>query len=183
MMNRNDMLNALAKIRKDEIVVYTMSAMKGWLSFSDSPLDLFVAGAMGFASSVGVGLALAQPQRKIWVLDGDGSLLMNLGTLVTIANQAPANLIHFVLENGIYEIPGQIPLPGRWKMSLTSFARAAGLKTIYEYDDLAILKKDLNSLLQENGPVFVDLKVEPGPFGEASPPGSSRRTLQRIIMK
>ena len=111
-MNRNEMLKFLAQARRDEIVVYTMSAMKGWLPFSDSPLDLFVAGAMGFASSVGIGLALAQPQRKIWVLDGDGSLLMNLGTLVTIADQALPNLIHFVLENGIYEIPGQVPLPG-----------------------------------------------------------------------
>ena len=78
MMNRNEMLKTLAQVRKDEFVVYTMSAMKGWLPYSDSPLDLFVAGAMGFASSVGVGLALAQPQRKVWVLDGDGSLLMNL---------------------------------------------------------------------------------------------------------
>src|SRR5690554_5849197 len=92
MIERNEFLDLLAERRTDEIVIFTMSPYTYWGEASPSPLNFFVAGAMGFASSVGLGVALAQPNRRVWVIDGDGSLLMNLGTLVTIADQAPANL-------------------------------------------------------------------------------------------
>lgn len=99
MMQRSKLLEVISEMRTDEIVVATMSAIKDWGRLSSSALDFYVAGAMGYASSVGLGLALAQAKRKVVVLDGDGSLLMNLGTLVTIVGVQPKNLIHFVLEN------------------------------------------------------------------------------------
>ena len=120
-MQRFESLKAISELRTDEIVVATMSAINDWIKLSSSPLDFYVAGAMGYASSVGLGLSLAQPKRKVIILDGDGSLLMNLGTLVTIAAVQPDNLIHFVLENQLYEVPGGIPLPGvgkyTWRLS------------------------------------------------------------------
>ena len=163
MMNRIELVQTLVQYRKDEIVVCTMTAARDWLLHSESPLDFAIVGAMGYASSVGLGLALAQSKRKVLVLDGDGSLLMNLGTLVTIAEQMPVNLVHFVLENGLYEIAGRVPVPGSGKVSFTGLASAAGLKKVYEYDDLDVLREQLSSLLKEPGPVFVDLKIEPGP--------------------
>ncbi len=99
MMQRSKLLEILSEKRTDEIVVATMSAIKDWTRLSSSPLDFYVAGAMGYASSVGLGLALAQPNRRVIVLDGDGSLLMNLGTLVTMVGVQPKNLVYFVLEN------------------------------------------------------------------------------------
>jgi len=77
-MSRFELLKVISEMRTKEIVVATMSAMKDWSKLSSSPLDFYVAGAMGYASSVGLGLSLAQTNRKVIVLDGDGSLLMNL---------------------------------------------------------------------------------------------------------
>ena len=163
MMQRSELLRVISEARTDEIVITTMSAVKDWRRLSSSSLDFHVAGAMGYASSVGLGLALAQPNRKVIVLDGDGSLLMNLGTLVTIADVQPNNLIHFVLENQLYEVPGGIPLPGVGKYNVAAFARAAGLTQVHEFDQLADFREHVGAILQEQGPTFASLKVGRGP--------------------
>ena len=163
MMQRFELLKAISEMRTDEIVVATMSAIKDWSKLSSSALDFYVAGAMGYASSVGLGLSLAQTSRKVIVLDGDGSLLMNLGTLVTIAAVQPANLIHFVLENQLYEIPGGIPLPGIGKHNLAALARAAGFSKVYEFDQFTNFRKQVGPILREPGLTFVTLRVDRGP--------------------
>lgn len=168
MMQRFEALKAIHDMRSDEIVLPTMSAIKDWSRLSSSPLDFYVAEAMGYASSLGLGLSLAQPNRKVIVLDGDGSLLMNLGTLVTIAGVWPDNLIHFVLENRLYEVPGGIPLPGIGKYDLTALAKAAGLRT-YGFDQLADFREQLRVILGKNGPTFVSLKVDRGPSEPFAP--------------
>ena len=168
MMQRFEALKAIYEMRTDEIVLPTMSAIKDWNKLSSSPLDFYVAEAMGYASSLGLGLSISQPNRKIIVLDGDGSLLMNLGTLVTIAGVQPANLIHFVLENGLYEVPGGIPLPGGMKYDLPAFARAAGLRVL-EFGQLADFRGHLGTILRERGPTFVSLKVDRGPSEPFAP--------------
>ena len=162
MINTRQFVQLLASHRKNEIVVSTMTGDREWIACSPpSPLNFSVIGAMGYACSVGIGLALAQPKRRVIVLDADGSLLMNLGTLVTLAVQSPPNLLHFVLENGLYEIAGRVPVPGCGLVSFTGVARAAGLKEVYEYDDLEVLRGGLPRLLSEAGPFFAVLKVEP----------------------
>ncbi len=165
MMQRFELLKVISEMRTDEIVVATMSAIKDWSKLSSSPLDFYVAGAMGYASSVGLGLSLAQTSRKVIVLDGDGSLLMNLGTLVTIAAVQPDNLIHFVLENQLYEVPGGIPLPGVGKHNLAAFARAAGFSKVYEFDQFTDFREHVGPILREPGPTFVSLRVNRGPSG------------------
>ena len=126
MMQNIDALRVISKYRGNGVIVATMTANYEWGQVTDNPgLDLMFSGAMGKASSVGLGLALAMPQRKVIVLDGDGSLLMNLGSLVTIANIAPANLIHFVFENTIYRTTGGQPVPMAGKISLTKMAEGA----------------------------------------------------------
>src|SRR5207244_6296331 len=99
-----DALAALGRRRRDEVVVTTMTSSRVWSHVTTRPeLDLPFGGCMGKASSLGLGLALGRPDRGVWVLDGDGSLVMNLGTLVTIAQQAPPHLSHFLLAHGVYE--------------------------------------------------------------------------------
>lgn len=184
-MKRGEIFEALAQYRKDEAVVYTMSAFNEWSLRSNGPLDFFLGGGMSFASSIGLGIALAQPQRGVWILDGDGSLLMNLGTLVTIAEQEPPNLFYFVLNNGVYEIPGCVPVPGTGKVSLPALAKAAGLPAAYEYGELGQLKKDLGRLLKESGPVFVSLRVAPvpAPFEKGRMRGSAEmaRNMEQFL--
>ncbi len=160
MMSALDAIKAINAARGDAIVVGTMTPNRYWDAVSEKPdLDLPVFGAMGKASSVGLGLALARPDRRVVVLDGDGALLMNLGTLVTIAEQEPANLVHFVFEDGAYVTTGGQPVPGAGKFTLTDMARGAGIHESYELDNLEDLVSRLPEILTTRGPVFVALKV------------------------
>ena len=121
MLSGLDAAKAINRIRGDAVVVSTMTPNRYWSTVSESPeLDIPVFGAMGKASSVALGIAVARPDRRVMVLDGDGAVLMNLGTLVTIAGQAPANLVHFVFEDGsttrpeasLSRVPGRSTLQG-----------------------------------------------------------------------
>ena len=119
----------------------------------------FGGDAMGKASSVGLGLALARPERKVLILDGDGALLMNLGTLATISNKAPENLYHFVFENGKYALTGGQPIPGAGKISFRDMAKDAGYAAAYEFDDAEALASKIDDILGQRGPVLVCLKM------------------------
>ncbi len=162
MMRRDECFKVLAAHRGDAIVVPAYTAAFEWLRASPGPLNYFSIGAMGQASSHALGLALGLPDHKIIVLDGDGSLLMNMGSLVTIANAAPMNLIHFVNDNGAYEANGNHPTPGKDRVSFAGFARAAGYPHVFEFDDLATWKAELPRVLSLPGPVFGALKLVPG---------------------
>ncbi|MFC2058070.1 thiamine pyrophosphate-dependent enzyme [Chloroflexota bacterium] len=163
MMDRSEVLKTIAKFRTDEVVIATMSAMGEWPRLSPSPLNLQIAGAMGYASNVGMGIALARPDKRVIVIDGDGSLLMNLGALVTLCHLSPPNLTHFVLENGLYELPGRIPLPSLEKYDMPELARSSGLTKVYEFNKLQDFQEQVDSLMHEEGPIFASLKVNPGP--------------------
>ena len=162
MMKRHDCLKALARHVADaDIVLPVYSTAFDWIDIRPHPLNYLSHGAMGLASSHALGLALGRPDRRVIVLDGDGSLLMTLGTLVTIAAEAPANLYHFVCENGTYEANGGHPIPGRGTVDFAGFARSAGWKSVHAFSDLKIFEQQAGALLAERGPVFVDLKVVP----------------------
>jgi phosphonopyruvate decarboxylase len=173
MMQREACLKALARhVTDDDIVLPVYATAFDWLDIRPSPLNYTAHGAMGLASSHGLGLALGRPDQRVIVLDGDGSLLMNLGTLVTTAALAPKNFFHFVCENGSYEANGAHPIPGRGVVSFAGLARAAGYRTVHEFADLRIFEQHIGALLAEPGPVFVDLKLAPG--------GPQQRDYNRI---
>ena len=107
MMRRDEVLQTLAKHRSNELVITTMSVAQEWPAYSQSEFDFNALGTgMGHLPDMGLGLAAACPDRKVLILNGDGSMLMNLGVLVSIANVAPRNLILFVFENEIYLVAG-----------------------------------------------------------------------------
>ena len=162
MMKRDQCLKVLSRHRKGEIVVAVYSAAQEWINISPSDLNYTFTGAMGQGSSHGLGLALGRPDKRIVVLDGDGSLLMNLGSLMTIAHAAPLNLIHCVCENGTYETNGNVPIPRSGQFSFSSLAREAGYRQTYEFDHLQDWEEQIDHILGEDGPVFVGLRVEPG---------------------
>jgi sulfopyruvate decarboxylase subunit beta len=163
MMRRDECLRVLARHHTDEIVVPVYLACFDWIAIKPEAPNFIAIGAMGQAGPHALGLALGLPERRIIVLDGDGSLLMNLGTLVTIASAAPTNLLHFVCENGSYEANGGHPIPGRGVVSFAAMARAAGYREVHEFSDLAGFDAALPALLAAAGPVFATLKIEPGP--------------------
>ena len=162
MMDSIEALKIISQHRGDAIVVATMTAAYEWLHVSTNPgLDQLITGAMGQTSSLSLGLALARPDKKIIVLDADGSLLMNLGSLVTIANMAPPNLIHFVCENGIYRISGGQPIPNVGKVSFATLARGAGYANTYEFADLKSLENKIETVINQVGPTLICLKLLP----------------------
>ena len=161
-MRRDDCLRALARVRRDQIVVATYQAAFDWMRIAPSPLNYVSIGAMGQASSHALGLALGRPDRQVIVLDGDGSLLMNLGALVTIAAAAPENLVHFVCENGCYEANGAHPLPNAAALDFPAMARAAGIPRVAAFDELDKFEAALPALLALRGPVFAALRMVPG---------------------
>jgi phosphonopyruvate decarboxylase len=187
MMVRDRCLRILAEHAPDEIVVAVYSAAFDWVQIRPHALNYFSVGAMGLGSSHALGLALGRPQRKVIVLDGDGSLLMNLGSLVTIANVAPANLYHFLCENGTYEANGEHPIPGQDRVSFAGLARAAGYAAVHEFGDLTRFECDLPGVLAGKGPVFVNLRIVPGerrvPDYDALYAASSREAFKEALMQ
>jgi sulfopyruvate decarboxylase subunit beta len=181
MIRNNDMMEVLSQHRGDAVVMSTMTATRPWTAASSvEMLDVPLGGAMGKTSSVALGLALAQPDRKIIVLDGDGSLEMNLGTLTTIAGKAPRNLYHFVMENGVYAVTGGQPIPAKDRVSFAQMAKGAGYVSAYEFDDLEDFALKIGDILAEDGPVFVTIKSEPEiqnePIGRRVRPTRQRPT-------
>src|ERR671928_846422 len=139
-MRRKDAIAALVAEHGDAVTITTEQAIGAWRAAVSEPPNeipdhLDVVGCMGSASTIGLGIALAQPERKVIVVDADGSLLMQLGSMVTIAGAAPPNLFHFVFENGVYETSGSQPLPGEGRFDLTAMARAAGYAHTARYAD------------------------------------------------
>ena len=95
------------------------------------------------------------------VLDGDGSLLMNLGTMVTLANQSPENLYHFLFDNGVYAVTGGQPVPGSGRADWEQMAKGAGYAAVFSFENLEDLTTGIDQVLASQGPVFVRLSVVP----------------------
>jgi sulfopyruvate decarboxylase subunit beta len=163
MMKRDRCFEILARhVTEDDIVVGIYSSAFDWITIRQSPLNYIFTGAMGLGSSHALGLALGRPDRRVIVLDGDGSLLMNLGSLVTVATVAPPNLYHFVSVNGTYEANGGHPTPGKGVVDFKGFAASAGYPNCFAFSDLHQFENEIPSVLGLTGPVFAALAVEQG---------------------
>jgi sulfopyruvate decarboxylase subunit beta len=168
MMTLREALEVVAAHRGQRIVIAVMSCAGVWPSLSDTPLDfIYIPSAMGQGPSLGLGLALAQPQRGVIVLNGDGCTLMNLGCLVTLANH-PANVYLLIIDNGLYEVTGGQPVAGAGHTDFAGLARAAGIQRVYSYDNVEQWRASAAEALTGPGPVVICLKVE-GRLGQKTP--------------
>jgi|SRR5581483_8099070 len=158
-MRREDAIATLAAARNGALSVATMQTVLAWHEAGQAAQDhVDNMGCMGTASALGLGLALARPDRKVMVLDGDGSLLMQLGSLVTIGGAAPPNYYHFVFDNGVYETTGNQPLPAR--VDFCGLARSAGYRQAHSFADAGALAAALPAILASQGPVLIHLSIE-----------------------
>ena len=145
----------------DELVVCNIGFPSQELyALNDSERFFYMLGSMGLSSSIGLGLSKTTP-KKVISIDGDGSVLMNLGTLSTIANFAPKNYILFIVDNGAYGSTGDQPTHTSGKTDLAALARAAGIEKVHAVDGKAA-KGKLSSCLLEDGPHVIVAKVAPG---------------------
>jgi sulfopyruvate decarboxylase subunit beta len=178
-MSAKEALVAVHAARRDEdIVITTMSPARDWMTLPQKARDLvLVPSAMGHATSIGLGLALAQPSRRVIVCNGDGSMLMNLGSLVSIAAAGARNVVVLVVENGTYEVTGSQHVPGAGVVDFAAIARGAGFTSVFEYSDLVGWREDVCRVLEAAGPTFAVLHVEPvyGMPGPKSPGPAGER--------
>jgi sulfopyruvate decarboxylase subunit beta len=149
--------------RERDVVVTTMSAAKVWMDLGPAhPLDLvFVPSCMGHATSYGLGLALARPECRVVVCNGDGSMLMSLGSLVTIAAESPPNLTVIIMDNGVYEVTGGQPVPKR--PDFAGLAKAAGIANVFHFDSARDWAATAPSLLALEGTAVIVLEIEAVP--------------------
>ena len=131
-MIRSEILKEIAPILRDQLVVCNIGIPSQELhAIDDQPTNFYMLGTMGLASSIGLGLALAQPKPVI-VIDGDGSILTNMGTLPTIANNVADNYILMIIDNGSYGSTGDQPTYAGRKTSLAKVAEACGCERVIE---------------------------------------------------
>jgi len=168
MMTQRQALEVVARHRGDKIVVTTMSSVAIWPELSDSPLDFhLIPSAMGHAPGLGLGLALAQPGRGVIVVNGDGCMLMNLGSLVTLAQQ-PAAVYLLILDNGLYEVTGGQLTAGTGHVDFAKAACAAGITRVLAFESLEKWESAASEALSGPGPVAIWLRVE-GRLGQKTP--------------
>ncbi len=160
-MIRNDVLKSILPIITDELVICNIgSPSQELFSLDDKPSNFYMLGTMGLCSSIGLGLALAQ-SKKVIAIDGDGSVLTNLGTLPTIANNVADNFVLLIIDNGSYGSTGDQPTYAGKKTSLTAVAEACGCEHVVECraEDTAI---ELEKALASNQMTVIVCKCESG---------------------
>ncbi|MEJ2203438.1 MAG: thiamine pyrophosphate-dependent enzyme [Gemmatimonadota bacterium] len=166
MLTRAQLLEPLSHHRTDEVVVTTMSVTRPWGRLSDHDLDFASAdSAMGHAADLALGIALARPERQIVCLNGDGSMLMSLGTLALAVESDAVNFVLFVVENGTFEITGHQPISGAGKVDFAALAQAAGFPRVFRFDEAEAFASAVPQLLRSPGPTFVHVLVEQGAEG------------------
>ena len=156
-MKPEAILRLIAARRGDAICVPTMTTAPAWRTLAFDDLSIGCVGFMGGASSLGLGLALAHPERRVLVFDGDGSLLMQLGALATNAGAAARNFVHFLFKNNVYHTSGAQEIPGGDGVDFVMMAKGAGYRNAYAVTELEDFKRRLPSMLTEEGPLFVEL--------------------------
>jgi len=160
-MIRSEVLREIAPIIRDHLVICNIGLPSQELHLiDDQPSNFYMLGTMGLASSIGLGVALAQ-NKKVISIDGDGSVLTNFGTLPTIANNVADNFILLIIDNGSYGSTGDQPTYAGKKTSLTKVAEACGCENVVECQAADAPKTIENALASDKMTIIV-CKCESG---------------------
>ena len=179
-MLRPDGIRALLDRVTDEPIIANLgSATFDLYHAQQRDANFYTWGAMGMVSSVGLGVALAAPENKVYVIDGDGSLLMNLGSLGTIARQNPKNLVHIVMDNQQWAETGGQPTHTSTGTDLAEIARASGIAKVARVTTIEAFEDALDHAISEDGPWCIVAEVEEHGHG-ARPPVSVEENLLRF---
>jgi len=135
----------------------------------DRPLNFYMWAAMGMASSTGLGLAMAQPDRRVVIVDGDGAAVMNLNGMVTVAARKPTNLLWVILENGAFLETGGQPIATHGPADLVAIARGCGIRQAARAANPTALAEILDYSLSQPGPALVVARVERDTIREQPP--------------
>jgi len=156
-MKPEDVLRVIAAARGTAICIPTMTTAPAWRTLAPDDLSVSCVGFMGGASTLGLGLALGCPDRRVIVFDGDGSLCMQLGSLPTIAGVSPRNLTHLLFKNNVYHTSGAQGTPGGEGVDYVMMAKGAGYRDAFTVRTLDELRQRLPAILNGEGPLLVEL--------------------------
>ena len=164
MIPSREVARAINYHRQDALVVSTSAALREWHHVSERrDLDVDLTDCMDRAPAVGLGLSLAQPDRRILVLDCDATLRTDLAGLATIGEVAPQNLVHFVLEDADHTSTDGLPIMGLDRIDFEGMARSAGYAHACRYDTLEEFLIGMEEIMVRPGPVLVAVRVVPDP--------------------
>lgn len=156
-MARREAIEEIMKYVGDELIICNIGFPSRELyDIWDRDENFYMIGSMGLASSIGLGLSLARPDRDIVVIDGDGSLLMNMGSMVTVFANNPRNLTWIVIDNGAYGSTGNQETYSRM-LDLTEIAKSVGFKNSYKFEDI-----DLKQIIKSDDASFIVYETEAG---------------------
>ena len=123
--------------------------------------DFLTVGSMGHASQIALGIAMAQPERRVWCFDGDGAAIMHMGSMAIVASRELKNYAHVIFNNGAHDSVGGQPTVGL-KIDFPAVAKAVGYKTTYSVDNKEVLNVILSEAKNLEGPVLIEIKVKKG---------------------
>jgi thiamine pyrophosphate-dependent acetolactate synthase large subunit-like protein len=164
-MNRFDLTKQLVgQLKRDEAVIGGIGNTNFdlWAS-GQRPQNFYMLGSMGLAIPIAMGVAIAQPKRHVVALEGDGSLLMQLGCLATVATLAPKNLTMVVWDNGLYQITGSQPTASAATADLVTIARGSGLANSAWAADEDDFDRLVASALKDGGPSLIAVRIDAQP--------------------
>src|SRR5215471_17399182 len=164
-MNRFDLTKRLvSQLKREEAVIGGIGNANFdlWAS-GQRPQNFYMLGSMGLAIPIALGVAIAQPGRHVVALEGDGSLLMQLGCLATVAALAPKNLTMVLMDNGIYQITGSQPTPAAGLADYVAIARGAGIARAAWAADEEDFDRLIEQALAEGGPTFIAARIDDKP--------------------
>lgn len=156
-----DALTIIMPLLRDELVVHANGFIsRESFNLDDRPGNFYMIGSMGLASSIALGVALNRPDRRVVVFDGDGNVLMNLGSVALIGACQPRNLVHVVFDNEAYGSTGNQRTISA-QVALEEIARSSGYQRVHRVDTAAALHATAQELLTQPGPSFLLIKIEP----------------------
>ena len=162
MIMREAIIKLISLVRDEYVVCANGFISRDTFNAKDRPRNFYMLGSMGQASSIGLGLAMADPGKKVVVFDGDGNLLMNLGVLTMISKIRPKNLVHVVLDNECYDSTGGQPTISS-DIDLARVAEGCGIRNIVRRESGEDIAAAFRDCLKKDGPSFILLKVERDP--------------------
>jgi len=151
---------ALEQIEYEERIIAANGFIsRDLFSISDTRPTFYMIGSMGLASSIGLGIALKDPEKRVFVFDGDGNILMNLGSLTTIGSLKPKNLIHMVFDNSVHESTGSQPTNTNF-VSIEKIAKTCNYNHTFTVKTKNNFEKVLRKIKKLKGPIMIVVKIQ-----------------------
>jgi phosphonopyruvate decarboxylase/sulfopyruvate decarboxylase subunit beta len=158
-MNRKNAIKIISSIVQDNPIISANGyTSRDLFEHADKPSNFYMIGSMGLSSSIGLGVALKNPKKFVYVFDGDGNILMNLGSLTTIGVQKPKNLVHVIFDNHSHESTGSQPTSSK-KIKIEKIAQIVGYN-VFKTNNENGLRKILKKIQKIPGPIMILIKIQ-----------------------